>query len=296
MRHRTCVGRPQQNGVAERMNRTLIEKARCMLSHAELSREFWAEAVHMAAHLVNRSPNKSIELKTPEELWSGTLADYSNLRIFGCPAYAYVNHGKLEPRAKKCIFLGYTFGVKGYRLWDPSVSKFLTNRDVTFNESVFLHQKDPSTEKLPKQVENEKSKCNSDKVEVEFDLDADANQPCSEESLSTTPEVVEPEQQVQNDSITSGRARRNIKPPLRYGFEELASYALAIAETVDVQEPLSFSEAMANKDSAKWHAAMEEEMQSLLKNQKWELVRPPFGKKIVDCKSSLQVQGRNSRC
>ena len=116
-RHHTVVSTPQQNGVAERMNRTIMEKVRCMLSNSGLPKDFWAEAVSTACYLVNRSPHTSLEFKTPEEVWSGNTTDYSNLKVFGCPAYAHINQGKLEPRARKCIFLGYASGVKGYYLW-----------------------------------------------------------------------------------------------------------------------------------------------------------------------------------
>ncbi|KAG8503535.1 hypothetical protein CXB51_001497 [Gossypium anomalum] len=78
MRHLTVRHTPQQNSVAERMNRTIIEK-------------------------------------TPQEVWSGNPANYSDLKIFGCPAYANVDNGKLEPRSIKCVFLGYKVGVKGTR-------------------------------------------------------------------------------------------------------------------------------------------------------------------------------------
>ena len=88
-----------------------------MLSNAGLSKDFWAEAISTACFLVNRSPSTAIEFKTPEEVWSGKPADYSNLRIFECPAYMHVSEGKLELRAKKCIILGSASGDKGYRLW-----------------------------------------------------------------------------------------------------------------------------------------------------------------------------------
>ncbi|KAJ4708838.1 Retrovirus-related Pol polyprotein from transposon TNT 1-94 [Melia azedarach] len=103
-RHKTVTHTPQQNGLAERMNRTLMEKVICMLFHAKLPKQLWAEAVVSAAYLVNRSPSVAIGLKTPEEMWSGkapNLSNLSNLRIFGCPAYAHVKLGKLEPRAIK---------------------------------------------------------------------------------------------------------------------------------------------------------------------------------------------------
>ncbi|XP_075084731.1 putative mitochondrial protein AtMg00710 [Nicotiana tabacum] len=111
-----------------------------MLSHSCVSKDFWAEAINTAYYLVIRSPSTSIEFKTPFEVWSGSPADYSNLRIFGCPAYAHVRDGKLEPRAKKCIFLRYATGVKGYRLWctDQKTPGLIISRDVTFNESASL--------------------------------------------------------------------------------------------------------------------------------------------------------------
>ncbi|KAJ4701403.1 Retrovirus-related Pol polyprotein from transposon TNT 1-94 [Melia azedarach] len=91
VRHHTIRDTPQQNGVAERMNQTLLERARCMLSNAELTRRFWVEAVSTACYLINRGPHTGINLKTPFEVWSGKPADYSNLRAFGCTVYYHVN-------------------------------------------------------------------------------------------------------------------------------------------------------------------------------------------------------------
>ena len=97
----------QQNGVAERMNRTLLEKVRCMLSFSKLSKCFWGEALSTACYLVNRSPLAALGLRTPMEIWSGVKSSYKFLRIFGCEAYYHVKEGKLDLRAKKGIFLGY---------------------------------------------------------------------------------------------------------------------------------------------------------------------------------------------
>lgn len=116
VRHHTIPHTPQQNGVAERMNRSIISKARCMLSNARMSKRFWAEAANTACYLINRSPSIPLNKRTPIEVWSGTPADYSQLKVFGCTAYAHVDNGKLEPRAVKCLFLGYSSGVKGYKL------------------------------------------------------------------------------------------------------------------------------------------------------------------------------------
>ena len=78
IQHYTTVGTPQQNGVAERMNRTLLERTRFMLSHAGLPQSLWAEAVTTACYLVNRSPSTAIDCKTPEEVWSGKPPQYDH--------------------------------------------------------------------------------------------------------------------------------------------------------------------------------------------------------------------------
>ena len=96
-----------------------MEKVRCMLSNAQLLKSFWAEVASTACYLINHSPSLAIEKKTPQEVWSSSPATYSYLKIFGCPAYAHVDNGNLEPKLVKCIFLGYKSGVKGYKLWGP---------------------------------------------------------------------------------------------------------------------------------------------------------------------------------
>ncbi|KAK3031870.1 hypothetical protein RJ639_035640 [Escallonia herrerae] len=82
------------------------------------------------------------DCKTPEEIWSGKHANYENLRIFGFPVYVHVNDDKLESRVK-CIFLGYTSGVKGYMLRYPDSKsfRFLISKDLTFDESFMLLKK-----------------------------------------------------------------------------------------------------------------------------------------------------------
>lgn len=139
MRHKSVRHTPQQNGVAERMNRTLLNKSRCMLFSSGLSKGFWGEAVVTAAYLINRCPCSAINLKTPGEVWSGNPPDLSNLRVFGCAAYAHQNIGKLEIRVVKGVFLGYPDGVKGYRIWlrDQGGLKTIISIDVIFKENIF---------------------------------------------------------------------------------------------------------------------------------------------------------------
>ena len=82
---------PQQNGVAERMNRTLTESARAMIAHANLPNDYWAEAIATAAYVKNRAPTTAFEIDTtPYERWYGKKPDVTHLKVFGCIAYAHV--------------------------------------------------------------------------------------------------------------------------------------------------------------------------------------------------------------
>ena len=92
----------------------------------------------IACYLINRSPSTVIEKKTPQEVWSDSMATYLDLKTFRCPAYAHVDNGKLEPRLVKCIFIGYKFGVEGYKLWCPETKKLVITRDVIFYETSII--------------------------------------------------------------------------------------------------------------------------------------------------------------
>nr|GEW39163.1 retrovirus-related Pol polyprotein from transposon TNT 1-94 [Tanacetum cinerariifolium] len=161
--HLTVAETPQQNGLAERMNKTLMDKVRCLLIQSGLPKTFSTEATCMTAYLINRSPSTAIEKKTPTEMWLGHPSDYGMLRTFGCVAYSHVQQGKIEPRAVKCVLLGYPEGVKGYRLYrlDNESPKIVTRRNVVFNESVMYKDTlkdsgagaDKSVEELQVEVE-----------------------------------------------------------------------------------------------------------------------------------------------
>ena len=108
---------PEQNGVAERMNRTLVEMVRSMLADSQLPKLFWAEALATATYLRNRSPTKAVEGKTPYEAICGEKPKVGHLRVFGCTAYSHIpkdERRKLDAKAHKCIFLGYSSNRKGY--------------------------------------------------------------------------------------------------------------------------------------------------------------------------------------
>ncbi|CAL8994262.1 unnamed protein product, partial [Prunus brigantina] len=229
VRHFTVRETPQQNGVAERMNRTLLEKVRCMLSNAGLGKAFWAEAITYASHLINRLPAAANEGKTPMEVWSGKpCTDYKYLHIFGCPAYYHVRESKLDPRAKKALFMGFSTGVKGYRLWCPDEKKIVVSRDVTFDEAAMVNQNKHESEieatktmSSSKQVELLKTPVvpvRSDTTDTSPTVDSDEEDEDDEEEAPTQ----EPPQQ--QDSIAIRRSRREIRKPAR--FTDIVAYAL----------------------------------------------------------------------
>ncbi|KAG8489064.1 hypothetical protein CXB51_017032 [Gossypium anomalum] len=128
---------PQQNGVCERKNRTVLNMARCLLFQSKLPSNFWAEAVNTSVYLLNRLPTHAVKDKTPFEAWHGLKPTVSHLKVFGCVCYAHIpveKRNKLEERAVPVILVGYSSTKKGYRVYNPSTKGILISRDVKFDE------------------------------------------------------------------------------------------------------------------------------------------------------------------
>ncbi|WVZ11959.1 hypothetical protein V8G54_016489 [Vigna mungo] len=305
-RHRTVVGTPQQNGLAERMNRTILERVRCMLLGSGLSKAFWGEVANTAVYLINRSPSSALNFKTPMEVWSGRPADYSHLRVFGSLAFAHVRGDKLDSRAAKCIFLGYAEGVKGYRLWRlDSPSKLIISRDVIFDETrMAMHPENSGSEKKilvevehttngagtpggteenqtgEGQVENGRTIEENRSDEFRTDLGDDTDGMSGEGSHGKAAGV-----DLRNYQLVRDRERRISKPTKRFGEADLICYALNVAEDLNrSDEPRSYKEALDSSDRHLWQGAMEEELEALKKNSTWRLVDLPKGKKVIGSK------------
>jgi hypothetical protein len=129
---------PQQNGVVERRNRTVVEMARCLLKSKNVPGQFWGEVVSTAMYLLNCAPTKSLQGRTPYEAWHNRKPKVHHLRTFGCVAHVKkVGPGinKLSDRSTKTVFIGYEAGTKGYRVYDPVAKKLHISRDVVFEEN-----------------------------------------------------------------------------------------------------------------------------------------------------------------
>ena len=133
----TCRYTPQQNGVAERKNRHIAEIARALMSEKEMPQYYWTEVVHTAVYIMNRTPTAAVHDVTPEEKFTGLKADVSHFKVFGCIAYVHIPdelRTKLDPKAEKCIFIGYSLEQKGCHNYNPVTQEIKVSRDVVFDE------------------------------------------------------------------------------------------------------------------------------------------------------------------
>ncbi|KAI3523596.1 hypothetical protein L1887_01838 [Cichorium endivia] len=152
-RHYTSPYSPQQNGVVERRNRTVLEMVRCNLKTMEMPDVLWGEAVNHSVYVLNRAYTKALKEVTPYEMWTGRKPSIEHLRVFGCVAHMKVakNHlKKLDERSIKLVHLGVEKGTKAYRLLDPNSGKMYVSRDVVFDEQQnWIWEKNAKIKKTP---------------------------------------------------------------------------------------------------------------------------------------------------
>jgi hypothetical protein len=242
-----------------------MEKERSMLSGVELGQEFWAEAMGTACYLVNQSPSSMLDDKTPHEVWIVKKPSLEHIKVFGCDSYVHVpkeNRSKMDKKIEKFIFIGSKDGVKGYKLWNPENKKIVYSRDVVFREV-----KDVSKQEfLPRQDEPEK---------IELELD----EAKSESSKEDEAEEEEPH------TLVLRRSMRERRQPERYSPPDFHSnFSLFIID----DDPRTVKEAVNSEDSKLLKKATVEEMDALDKNEAWNIVELPIGRKYIGRNSCLR--------
>ena len=152
-RQHTARNRPQQNGVAERGNRTMEEGVVSILFQSGMPTSFWGEALAAFIHVSNRASISVSSDKTPFEAFYGSKPDLSRLRVWGCTAYVLIQRdkrplGSLGSHMEKCTFIGYPEGYKAWKFYNPETKKVIISERADFDERFFMHQKH-STPQLP---------------------------------------------------------------------------------------------------------------------------------------------------
>lgn len=280
---------PEQNGTAERMNRSLVERAKCMLLNTNLPKQFWADAVHTAAYVINRSPTKSLSFKTPEEMWSGHKPNVKHLRIFGCEAMVHLpqeKRKKWDPKAQKMIFIGYCDHSKGYRFIIPNSRKVIKSRDATFLEStvnrdyvpVELSENNPAL-KNDVNEENNIADINEDSTSI-----SSYDTVCENESTSD-------EEYVPDISLNSPPVSNiTLRPRDKRVNDAKENAYLGQHEEILSNVPATYKEAVNSVNKDKWVESISEELDAHQKNNTWTLVQKPQNAKVIQCKWVFRIK------
>ncbi|KAL0386489.1 UNVERIFIED_CONTAM: Retrovirus-related Pol polyprotein from transposon TNT 1-94 [Sesamum latifolium] len=288
IRQLTIPYTPQQNGVAERRNRTLLEMARSMMAQANLPISFWGDAILTAAYILNRVPSKSIPT-TPYELWHGRKLNLEGLRLWGSAGFVHSTshkYGKLGPRASKLIFIRYCEHSKGYVMYGEHPDKGITeieSRDVDFLEEDF-----PSISEVKGNLELYELRDPQGGASITVEGETPRSYPVIDEDNESDPKLSGScsleEHNSQNPQMR--RSKRGGIPRRRYEIEG-ESFMCA---SVDIDEPATYEEAVTSPNANEWITAMKEEMSSMAKNNVWELVDLPAGRKTIGSKWVLKVK------
>ncbi|UYV72349.1 hypothetical protein LAZ67_9002732 [Cordylochernes scorpioides] len=297
---------PQSNGVAERVNRTLIETARTLLFDSGLPMAFWAEAVATASYVKNCTPHRSIKLDTPMEKWKGRKPSIRHFRIFGCLAFWPItqqHRSKFVPKSRKGIFVGYSLKRKAYRVYDTITKKIEEVRSVKFVEN----------EKGIDYAKNLQEDTNYDhfsyKKEEEDDIEIDhrTRPETSELNEETIPTLDEPnEERIVRSGRKKGDTQKVLEQKHRAKLREKEMKLLeqGVRRSQRIKErnnvnfilepeeriPENYEEAINCENKYEWLEAMKEELYSIDKHKVWTLVQREKNMKIINCKWIFSIK------
>lgn len=259
-RQLTTAYTPQQNGVPERKNRTVMNMARSMLSMRKVPKLLWAEAVNWTFYILNRSPTIAVKNVTPQEVWSGVKPNVDHLRVWGSLAHVHVREAReADDKSNPCVLMGFSEESKGYRLYNPTTKKIVVSKDVVFEETKGWNWND------------------DDLPWGESDSDGE------EEAGGPVTVAVETQEEPQ---ATVREGRRQTRPPSY--LRDYVTENEAIDEDDEVNmvqinssDPSTFVEA---QKCINWREAMDAEVESIEKNRTWELTDLPYGAKCIGVK------------
>ncbi|GMI76014.1 hypothetical protein HRI_001270600 [Hibiscus trionum] len=289
----SCVETPQQNSVVERKHQHLLSVARALFFQSRVPLRFWGECVLTATFLINRLPSPVLGNQSPYELLHKSAPNYLSLKVFGCLCFVstlQAHRDKFSERALPGVFLGYSPGVKGYKIYVLKTRSFVVSRNVVFHEDIFPFQSISSSN-------------------VDVDLFPDTVLP------RTIPEVVHGHAQSILTTTSSAsappvpirRSSRVVQRPYylqEYHLNSISSCSYRIEDCVSsmclstdfssfianisaIKEPVFYHQAVTSPD---WRRVMHEELQAMHSNNTWTVASLPTGKHLIDCKWVYRVK------
>lgn len=297
LRHYTAPYTPQQNGVVERRNRTVMAMTRSLLKERGVPAKFWGEAVRHSVYLLNKLPTRALSDITPYQAWFGQKPSVESLKVFGCLAYMKVPSPltrKLDDRSSLLVHFGREPGTKAYRLYDPILGRIHVSRDVTFIEDkgwTWDKIADTNTSSGGEQIQFESEVITSDAQESDepssVEPTSDSSQPTSPVSQMTPVTPVSVPSSPTTAEFSSSSASTTESAPKRYRRLSDIYNATEEVEFEDelllsgVDEPVTFEQAI--KDEA-WREAMNTEITAIEQNKTWQLTDLPKDHKAIDLK------------
>ncbi|GKA56244.1 retrovirus-related pol polyprotein from transposon TNT 1-94, partial [Tanacetum coccineum] len=274
---------PQQNGVVERRNRTLVEAARTMLIFSRLPEFLWAEAVATACFTQNRSIIHTRYNKTPYELLRGRKPNIAYFHVFGSLCYPINDRddlGKMKPKADIGVFIGYSETSTGFRIYNRHTKMIMETIHVKFDELTAMASEHDCLEPELQRFNNQNSSADTMNTPSKEDLDNLFDSPSTSSIIVDTheapPVVTTSDEQTSPISLTEAD-EFNQEDTADFDDSEVCMYAL----TISTIEPKNIKEAMADHS---WIESMQDELNQFERLQVWELVPRPEGKSIIALK------------
>jgi hypothetical protein len=324
---KSCPYTSQQNGLAERKLRHILETGLTLLAHSHLSNRYWVDAFLTAVYVINRLPTPVLKNQSPYSKLYKCDPDYQKLRVFGCLCYPLLRHDgkhKLEYRSKPCIFLGYKFAC--YKCLDPVTNQAYLSKHVIFDEDSFP-DRDQTIAQLPSKV-NAQGDASFLPVSLPFEclLPVEPNSNTTATSLEQSPSPTSPaatnhpSPSTSNPPTISNPTEQSLSPEVifvttsspipttssslnppghtmvtrsRIGSlkpKTFHEFHLYHTKLVDV-EPVSYCQAATD---SRWMEAMQQEFDALLSNQTWALCPRPIHHNVIRNKWVAKIKRKTN--
>ena len=279
-----------QNGIAERVNRTVMDRAMTLLIAAGLPKFLWPEAVAYVTYVKNRSPTRALKDKTPHEVWTGQKPDVSALQEWGIRCWVLTDRKKrtkLDPKSQPMFFMGIAEGTKGWRYYDPRSRKIGKSRNIIFavpKQHAHVDEDDLDYVEFsspPLEGENVGNSEPADRTQ------APAQAPELPEEVPGRPRRQVP--RVDYKALNEGHG---VIPKAHVAYDDIETprdeehclCLLTLHGTETPREPRTLKEAQASPEWSHWKDAMDKEIAQFQTRRTYQLTDPPPGRKAIGCR------------